>query len=369
MADDSANDEALKTSSAVPSQGNDSQPSCMRQRLGKILAPLHIDCATMQLQSRPSSWKELQLNGGTISEQYRVLEAIGRGSVGFVHRAIRKADSQEVAMKTVCIPDLELVSVLKEEYSLLVSVEHPHIIRALDFQADGRHAVLIMEFFSGLPLGKVVSKSPGKTLPHAVGRHLFFQLLQALNHLHQKNIVHRDVRVGNILVSPDLQNLKLKSFDTARRLSEGEALSVTGTCARWVPEILLGESPSESSDVWCAGLVLYYMFVGRSPWRQAHYDSMEDFKTVVTEQPVKLPESRRHEMSEQCEAIIAQCLEIDASRRPTAAMLLSNEWFAGRCSGGCAPTPMRNSVRRNEALHRNASWCKAEKSRLAFCEM
>merc|ERR1719161_2562394 len=101
-----------------------------------------------------------------------------------------------------------------------------------------------MEWIDGSSLEDAVKRSPGVRLQEADARLLFSQLIGAIDYIHQRRIVHRDVKVQNILVSMNLRDLKLIDFNTARFLSEGVSLTMTGTKAFWAPEVLLGEPPS-----------------------------------------------------------------------------------------------------------------------------
>ncbi|CAE8691554.1 unnamed protein product, partial [Polarella glacialis] len=213
------------------------------------------------------------------SEKYEILETIGQGSTGVVYRGRRKADGAEVALKTMQALDEEMIRLRREEYDTLLKLKHPHIIQAFDFFTDAKcHAVLVLEFFKGLSLSEAVkAETKGHHgLPENTAQALFRMLLQATDYLHSHRIVHRDIKGDNVLLSPDLTDLRLSDFNTARCLMDGGALTMTGTTDYSAPEILEGgESPSEGGDIWSAGLCLHLMLTGKLPWASHRYQSLE----------------------------------------------------------------------------------------------
>merc|ERR1712176_1195419 len=117
--------------------------------------------------------------------------------------------------------------------------------------------------FEGRSLEDTVRKSPKKHLTESQARLLFLKLMNAIAHLHTHNIIHRDVKAENILVSLALDSIRLLDFNTAT--ASAGALTMTGTIDYLPPEVLLGESPSQTSDIWSAGLCLHLMLIGALP--------------------------------------------------------------------------------------------------------
>merc|ERR1719223_866869 len=125
-----------------------------------------------------------------------------------------------------------------------------------------------MELFDGAPLDEAVRRSPSKCFSEAHARILFVQLLQAIDHLHQRAILHRDVKAQNVLVANSIgvPDLRLVDFNIACRIADG-SLTATGTRDYAAPEMFAGGSASEASDIWAAGLCLQFMLAGRLPRR------------------------------------------------------------------------------------------------------
>lgn len=261
-----------------------------------------------------------------LTERYELLKALGQGTTGVVYSARRKADGRQVALKTMRTTDEELVRIAHQEFTLLSSIRHPHIIQALDFFAATDRTVVVLEFFDGHTLDKTVRSAPGRRLSERVSHKLFNMLMQAIVHLHQHRIVHRDVKAQNLLVARDSKDLRLIDFNTARRLSDG-ALTMTGTQLYLAPEVLLGESPSEGSDVWSAGLCLHIMLSGRLPQAMYRFKGcFADFAAAVSSKQTPLTGRRWQHISKACKATLLRCLEINKCLRPAATTILEEKW-------------------------------------------
>jgi len=263
-----------------------------------------------------------------VAEGYEVLEALGRFKAGVVHHAKRKADGLAVALKTTRTTDAELLGIAEREYSILASLDHPNVIHALDFFITPGRAVLVLEFFEGTPLDTELRVQPGRCLPEVGARHLFLQLLTAVDYLHQRRVLHRDVTAAHCQVSDDLQDLKLAEFNTAQRLSEAGSLTMTGTREYHAPEVLKGDSPSEMADIWSAGLCLHLMLVGRLPHQLDRYPSEDAFVAAVTEKQFEATGERWQDISKPCKSMLRKCLDLQITQRPAAMLLLLDEWLA-----------------------------------------
>jgi len=292
-----------------------------------------------KLQERKKRLQNLQLNleaagkseeepTTPLKEQYELLESLGQGSTGVVYRAQGKKDGRIVAVKTMHARDEEMRNIMREEYNILRSLSHPHIIEAFDFFTHKDQAALVLEYFPGCSMTSAIKEAPGHRLPEATAHLLFKMLLQAVDYLHKRRIVHRDVKTDNILVSQDLSDLRLVDFNTARHLCEG-ALTMTGTQLYSPPEVLGGESPSEAGDIWCAGLCLHLMLCGSMPERGPGRRCLAAYAEAVATQPVLLSGAAWQGISAPCKAILRQCLALKKTQRPAAMTLLSQPWLDG----------------------------------------
>lgn len=151
----------------------------------------------------------------------------------------------------------------------------------------------------------------------------------SLDCLHQHRIVHRDVKAANILVSHDLTKLRLVDFNTARCMLDGGSLTMTGTSLYLPPEVLQGASPSESCDVWSAGLCLHMMLAGCLPWLSAANRTPASYAKKILGKPLCLEGSPWESLSDECKRFLKLCLSLDMKLRPAPTTLLQHAWLQG----------------------------------------
>jgi len=253
--------------------------------------------------------------GTDIASEYAVVGAVGQGTTSSVQHAIRQSDGQHVALKTMRTVDPEMVAIGRQEFDLLSSLEHPNIVRPLDFvDAPGR-AVLVMEYFEGVDLLQTLRSLPEGRLPEHLAMPLIAQLSAAVRFLHTHRVVHRDIKPQNVLISKDLKHLKLIDFNVAHSLQEGQALTPTGTRLYAAPEVVLGESPSELSDVWAVGLCAYLLLSGKLPQGRDRCESDMDSLVACASRTACLRGPRWTQVSEPCRAAVLRALAIEPGAR------------------------------------------------------
>lgn len=284
-----------------------------RRRAAKVDLPRELPRI---LGGQPTSGREREETRRTVSDEFEVLNTIGHGSTCTVARAKRRSDGLYVALKMVRCEEPALLETTTKEYELLKHLEHPNIVKVLDFLTTPTHAVLALELFPGKHLGKTVCEVPQGHLQEGQAQRLFVPLLQALCYLHKRGIAHRDVKPENVLVTSSLQDLRLVDFNTAGSASSG-FLTPTGTRLYAAPELSHGGSPSEQGDIWGAGICLHLMLSGLLPKR-------------LLSQGLTLEVVLRGEqwgpMSEACKQVVLGCLAVEESDRPMASALLATGW-------------------------------------------
>lgn len=284
------------------------------RRLGRML---HITCAPVddiRIEIREDYGKEDRQRD--VKDDYDVLEAIGQGGIGSVYRAVQKCSGEPVALKVVRIFDREMATLARKEFLLLKSIDHPNIVRAIDFflDLDRNQAVLALPFFPGNTLDDAVRRHQDKRFPEVTAHKLFVKLLDALDYLHSHRIVHRDIKPANIMVGHELNTLQLIDFNIAQNLLECGALSPTCTPAYAAPEVMKGQPPSEASDIWGAGLCLSMMLSCHCQWSGAK----------AREKALRRLELLN--ISEPCINVLHQCLLTEHTMRPAAMLLLETAW-------------------------------------------
>ena len=189
-----------------------------------------------------------------------LLEEIGRGGHGVVHRALDLRTRRHVAAKVLRGGDPEALLRFVQEQAH--RIEHPHVLAPLGWAAEDDVALIAMELVQGGSLRELLARSG--PLPEALVTLLLSQLLDALTAVHARGLVHGDVKPANLLVRDGARpHLLLADFGVAART--GRPAPVAGTPSFLAPERLAGAAPHPSQDVYAAGLVARRSLGGPSP--------------------------------------------------------------------------------------------------------
>jgi len=207
--------------------------------------------------------------------------------MGSVYRALDRLTGTTVALKRVRLdPESVLAAtntdtqprlVLAREFQTLAVLHHPYIISVLDYGFDdaGRP-------FLTMPLLEETSTicEAATSVPRDQQIRYILQMLQALAYLHRHNIIHRDIKPGNILIDSQTNEVRVVDFGLASGGGASETLD--GTPAYIAPEIFNGQDASRASDLYAVGLIMYEIFTGRFPYRAQHFHHLVDDVTHLT---------------------------------------------------------------------------------------
>jgi serine/threonine-protein kinase len=203
-----------------------------------------------------------------LSGRYRLDERIASGGMGDVWRGTDEVLGRTVAIKIMLLALLEergFVERFRTEARTMATINHPGVVRIYDFGHD-QVAYLIMEYVEGEPLSRTLNRvgrlTPARTMS------LVAQTAEALQAAHEKGVVHRDVKPGNLLVRPN-GTLVLTDFGIARSAAAAQLTAtgaVLGTASYIAPEQASGIPASAASDVYSLGVVAYQCLSGHRPF-------------------------------------------------------------------------------------------------------
>ena len=240
---------------------------------------------------------------------YQILQSLGTGGMAEVYRAIRADDQyrQEVAIKVVRAgqDSAYVISHFKNERQILASLDHPNIARLLDGgTTDEGLPYFVMELIEGLAIDQYCNRNQ---LSVAERLQLFLQVCSAVQYAHQRLIIHRDIKPGNILVTP--QGVpKLLDFGIAKILdvtAMGGHFEPTLTVFRVLtpgyasPEQVKGGTITTASDIYCLGVVLYELLTGQHPYRRIDTTPQEIARAVCEDEPVRPSTTARRALDSQ----------------------------------------------------------------------
>jgi serine/threonine-protein kinase PpkA len=226
------------------------------------------------LQSKLSAFKEHRFGTGDEPlrlKGYRLTRKIGSGGMTDVFLAVREADELLLVLKVLDASGkpTEHLTRFIQEYSLLSSIEHPHVIRIYDQGFTDDHAYIAMEYFERGDLRAEITAGIGQ---HRVLT-IISQVAQALAAIHARGIIHRDVKPENIMRRPD-GSVALADFGIAKSMLEAEQLTFTqtrhgdvvGTPYYLSPEQALRQPLTPQSDLYSLGVMMFEMLTGRRPF-------------------------------------------------------------------------------------------------------
>lgn len=285
---------------------------------------------------------------------FETVGTVGRGTGGVVLEAVEEALNRRVAIKLLAggdVADETQRTKLVREAEATASLQHPSIVRVHQVGETNGAPFIVMEFVVG---GSLATRLRGGPLAPKSAVTLAIAIANAIHHAHENDIVHRDIKPGNILLDT-AGNPKICDFGLARRLKSDQSLHATGevvgTPAYMAPEQARGEKADERADVYAIGAVLYEMLSGRSPFQAA--SSWEILNQIMTIDVVPL-RRLNSAIPKDLETICAKCLEKSTSRRYQTARQLHDELqrFASGKSIQARPVG---------AITKVAKWCARNK--------
>ena len=263
------------------------------------------------------------LDRGSLIERelghYRIVEKIGDGGMGEVFRAQDKHLGHDVALKVLSPgPDDRARHTFRKEADALSKLNHPNIVTVFDFDTQEGLDFLVMEYVPGVALDEKVRQGP---LPEREAVRIGVQLAQGLAAAHERGVIHRDLKPGNLRLTDD-DRLKILDFGLARSISCLDPLASTesfaggetlaGTVRYMAPEQLRGEAVDARTDIYSAGAVLHELATGNPPFAQTLSPLLID--DILHHDPA-IPDGVRRRISPRFEAIILKCLAKEPGQR------------------------------------------------------
>ena len=247
--------------------------------------------------------------GQIVKERYEILEILGEGGMAFVYKARDMQLERFVAIKTLkpnYVNQETFVDRFKREAKTAANLNHPNIVQIFDWGIEDE-PYFVMEYIEGNTLTSIIAKN--RTI--SLGDILFIgaQVSSGLHAAHQKGLVHRDIKPGNIMITPD-GKVKVTDFGIVSLQNEESDItktgSILGTASYISPEQAQGKPVSIESDLYSLGTVLYELITGKAPFSG---DSPISTATKhLTEKPEK-PSLYRRDLPKGVESAILKLLE------------------------------------------------------------
>ncbi len=271
---------------------------------------------------------------------YRIIRVIGRGGMGVVYEAEHSLLGRRVALKTLAPGKVNKRRTARflGEARTASTLRHPAIVPVLDAGHDAGQAWLVMELIDGPTLDERIQAGP---LSPAEAVETLLPIARALAHAHGRQIVHRDVKPGNVLLDR-AGNAYLADFGLACDLMSADEPSPShrpmGTLGYTPPEQTRGEAVGPSADVFAFGATLYQCLTGKTPHAAA--TTFDAHLQLVSSRAAPRPSARNRAVDRQLDALVRRCLARRPQDRPQdgAALVAALEgWVAATSRPTASP--------------------------------
>lgn len=273
----------------------------------------------------------IEETSGLPTRKYKVVSKLGDGSYGTVYLANNIMTKATVAMKKIHkvkeneVDDMEI----KNEIDILRKLDHPNIVKIIEFYSAPRSFYIITDFCA---CGELYNQIKNEYNENQLAV-LFYQVFSGLCYLHANNICHRDLKLENILISEierDQESkkklfwIKIIDFGCAKIFEKNKSeRTVVGSSYYIAPEVFQHKY-NEKCDTWSAGVILYMLIVGRAP-----FDGADDNEIISSIKKGKYNANHRKLVasSEEVQDLVSKLLEVNVSMRFSAEEALKHSWF------------------------------------------
>ncbi len=245
-------------------------------------------------------------------QRYEILTELGRGGMGVVYRARDTRLERDVAIKVLRTTSAEEAARLEQEAKAAATLNHPGIVTIYDFEAGFDGYFITMEYVPGEALDYVIRTQPDRIRAGLLA--ILVRLADAVAYAHSHQVIHRDLKPGNILLTPN-QEVKILDFGIAARLDTGATAgpAVCGTPYYMAPEQIRGQDTSPATDIYALGATSFHLATGQPPFKEGNV-----IEAHLTQQPPD-PAVLAPHLADGLGPIILRCLEKDPSQRFTSA--------------------------------------------------
>jgi hypothetical protein len=213
------------------------------------------------------AFSAVELADGTELQRYTIEAPLSAGAMGAVYRAHRTDDGTPVAVKRLL--DTRHVARFEIEARLLSTLKHPGVVNVVDYFTHTTGVYLVMELVKGKDLGVVLKERGNPGLPVDEAIEYTRQACEALQYVHEQQIVHRDVKPANLIDVSDPGGVVLVDFGVARQIGDEEQVDAgtvgIGTPRYMAPEVFAGGTVSARSDVFSLAATLWTLLTGKPP--------------------------------------------------------------------------------------------------------
>lgn len=267
-----------------------------------------------------------------IEDNYKIISKLGKGSFGSVFKVRNLKNNEIRALKVIkksSITYQDDDQKFLKEIEILITLDHPNIIKIYEYYTDELNYYLITDYISNGELSEYVTKT--KVLSEKQTQYIMNQLLCAVNYLHSNSIAHRDIKLENVLVekvtetnNEKMLNIKLIDFGTSNYIKKENNSNFTvkvGSPFYMAPEVL-NKKYNNKCDIWSCGVIMFILLKGYPPFMgQTEEELFNSIKNTV----IKFDDIK--DLSPQAKDLLSKMLERDVKVRYSAKDCLKHKWI------------------------------------------
>jgi len=285
----------------------------------------HVNEKSNQIKKRPTlSNREYYFDN--IKKYYTIGCMIGSGGFGQVRICTKIGDNNNKVYALKSIYRNKFVQDIIKEVEILISLDHPNIIKFYEYFIDDDFVHIIMEFCTG---GDLIEKiKTEKNLREHTVCNLIFKVLSAIKYCHSKGIAHRDLKPDNIMFeSKNETEIEIKIIDfnlSKQQTNKNNMQSVIGTPYYMAPEVIMGDY-NEKCDIWAIGIITYFAISGALPFDDSK--SLFNVYNKIINEKLEFKSEIWERVSFHCKDFIQKCLEKDPEKRIDSINGVIHPWF------------------------------------------
>eukprot|EP01117_Protostelium_nocturnum_P003912 TRINITY_DN15180_c0_g1_i1.p1 TRINITY_DN15180_c0_g1~~TRINITY_DN15180_c0_g1_i1.p1 ORF type:complete len:282 (-),score=60.25 TRINITY_DN15180_c0_g1_i1:518-1363(-) len=258
-----------------------------------------------------------------VPEGYSAVKSLGSGTFGQVVLAKRIEDASLVVIKQIQkVP--ERAHLIKNEVEAGRKLKHSNIVGFVDYIETKQTSNLVLEYIEGSDLFEFLGNRNFSPLPEEMGKNMFRTLAKAVHHCHRKGIAHLDLKIENVLITPE-GSLKLFDFGLCSMFDPKKPSKLwVGSPDYASPQILLRTPYSEpKADVWSLGIILFIMLLGQIP-----FDRDERYRYLQKGSHPELAWSTNESklISTDAKDLLSKMLIVDADKRISMSEVMKHKW-------------------------------------------
>jgi len=213
---------------------------------------------------------------------------------------------------------------LREEAAMTSILKSPHVVQVHEVIEDCKYFYFVMDYLGQNSLLDLLSSE--QALPEILAREIILSLFNGLTYLHSLDIVHRDIKLENLMVCPETTSqIKIIDMGFAKKCAKGDTITgVAGSPSYVAPEILKKLPYDHKCDIWSAGIVMFTLLFGVLPY---HSDNQAKKYEIIKKGGLPTQDPEWNTISEEAQDLLHGLLNTDPKKRLSAKVVLNHAWF------------------------------------------